>query len=81
MNTLTRMAQDDCMIYECIINLLSVEGKVKLNAHEKYYMVNYIPLGLCLFKVLFLSLSLSLSPNLTSMHFYCAQYPGIGLLT
>ena len=40
------------MLYKYIINLLSVEGKVKINVNEKDYMVNSLPSGLCLFKVL-----------------------------
>ena len=52
MSTQTRVAQDDCILYYSIINFLSVEGKVKLNVHEKYYMVNSLLSGVCIFKVL-----------------------------
>ena len=40
MITKSRTAQDDFMLYKCIIKFFSVEGKVKLNVYEKYYMVN-----------------------------------------
>ena len=52
MSTQTRVAQDGCMLYEFIIKSISVEGKGKLNVNEKYYMVNSLTSGLCLFEVL-----------------------------
>ena len=52
MITKSRTAQDNFMLYKCIIKFFSVEGKVKLNVHEKYYMFNYLPSVLCMFKVL-----------------------------
>ena len=51
-STQTRVYQDDHMLYDCIINSLSVQGKVKLKAQEIYYMINYLPSGMCLFKML-----------------------------
>ena len=53
-NVQNRMAQDDRMVYECIMNSLSIDGKAKLNIHEAEYHVGRPPLpsGLCLFKVL-----------------------------
>ena len=56
-NLENRMAQDDRMIYECIMASLSIEGKAKLNIHEQQYHIGAnnmpeLPSGLCLFKVL-----------------------------
>ena len=53
----TRNAQDDRMLYECLIASLTIEGKAKLNVHEEEYIIgqpgaNKLPSGLCLLKVL-----------------------------
>ena len=56
--TPTRAAQDDQMLFKCIMNSLTIEGKAKLNIFENEYNLNIpnqqdpIPSGLCLFKVL-----------------------------
>jgi len=51
-----RMSQDDRMLYECIMNSLSPEGKQKINVHKNEYHLKdgnkRVPSGLCLFKVL-----------------------------
>lgn len=55
--TQTREAQDDRMLFECIMNSLTIEGKAKLNIFETEYHVSVpnqapLPSGLLLFKVL-----------------------------
>ena len=51
-----RMSQDDRMLYECIMNSLSPDGKQKINVHKNEYHLRdgnrRIPSGLCLFKVM-----------------------------
>ena len=51
-----RKSQDDRMLYECIMNSLSPDGKQKINVHKNEYHLKdgnkRIPSGLCLFKVL-----------------------------
>jgi hypothetical protein len=53
-NDQSRLAQDDRLLYECLINSLSISGKAKLNIHADQYAVGNpkLPSGLCLFKVL-----------------------------
>ena len=53
-NQQTRRAQEDRMLYECILNSLTVNGKAKLNVFHKDYHVGNpaLPSGLCLLKVL-----------------------------
>ena len=53
----SRKAQDDRMLYECLIASLTIDGKAKLNVHEDEYIIggpgqNKLPSGLCLLKVL-----------------------------
>ena len=62
-DTQTRVAQDNRMLYECIMNSLSFEGKGKLNVNEKDYMVNSLPSSLCLFKVLIREIYLDYNTN------------------
>lgn len=49
-----RKSQEDRMLYECIMNSLSLVGKTKLNIHYEDYKLGpkRIPSGLCLLKVL-----------------------------
>jgi hypothetical protein len=57
--TQTRAAQDDRMLYECILNSVSKTGRAKLNIwYNQYKLANpndaqvILPSGLCLLKVL-----------------------------
>ena len=49
-------AQDDRMLFECLMNTLSAAGKAKINVHSEEYMLEsgdtVVPSGLCLFKVI-----------------------------
>ena len=51
-HTQTRRAQDDRMLYGCIINSLSSTGFVRITVHEAEYHVRGLPSGVCLLKVL-----------------------------
>ena len=53
-NQQNRRAQDDRMLFECIMNSLSTVGQAKVNIHEKEYMLGNpkLPSGLALLKVL-----------------------------
>ena len=50
----TRAAQDNCMLFTCLMNSLSSSGKAKLNVHDKQYLIGDPPneSGLCLLKIL-----------------------------
>ena len=50
----SRKCQDARMLYMCIMNSLSVEGKAKLNINSQDYSLGPrgLPSGLCLFKIL-----------------------------
>ena len=50
----TRKAQDNCMLYICLMNSLSTAGKAKLNIHDNQFVIGTPPLesGLCLLKIL-----------------------------
>ena len=50
-----RKSQDDRMLYECLLNSMSPEGKSRVNIHSEEYQLldgtRRIPSGLCLLKV------------------------------
>jgi len=50
----TRAAQDNCMLFTCLMNSLSSSGKENLNIHDKQYLIGEPPIesGLCLLKIL-----------------------------
>jgi len=51
-HTRTKRAQDDRMLYQCIINSLSSTGMARITVHEAEYHVRGLPSGVCLLKVL-----------------------------
>jgi len=53
-NSDTRTAQYNCMLFTCLTNSLSSSGKAKLNIHDKQYLIGEPPIesGLCLLKIL-----------------------------
>jgi len=50
-NTQTRRAQDSDMLYNCIMDSLSDVGRNKVNLHRTEFIINNVPCGVCLLKV------------------------------
>ena len=50
----TRAAQDNCMLFTCLMNSLSSSGKAKLNIHDNQYLIGDPPIEsrICLLKIL-----------------------------
>jgi hypothetical protein len=51
-NQPNRAAQDSVMLYQCLMNSLSMEGRSKITAWRKDYTVHGITSGACLLKVI-----------------------------
>ena len=51
-HTQSRLAQDGCMLFECLINSISKVRKAKISIWQNHYVVRKKPSGICLLKVL-----------------------------
>jgi len=65
-NSDTRYAQDNCMLYTCLMKSLSSSGKVKLIIHDKQYLDGVPPIESGLFLLKILIREIHLDSNATS---------------
>ncbi len=47
----SRAAQDSAMLYHCIVNSLTTDAWARISLHSEDYLVNNVPDGLCLLRV------------------------------